>query len=346
MNTIITKSALRKNMRLALKSIATSLGKDIVDMTAEELNWAFAGTGDQQGLMDKFFRPDNWKGTREEYNAFFEEVFSAELAKSIHSLPVATSNNEKVAEVVAEQIVQPAQAGEVTAGELTVNRSGQIQPMKKVAELDALLKAGIRILHKKNAAQLVSVVVDKQDGESEIAVCTYNNNKTGKIFMHLAPRFLTIEQPKDQAGEMQVCELQMTYSNPIPKEKRVKVHRSQDAYEYLKNCWSPNINLLEEFVVLFLNRSSEIVGHYLVGKGGMNACIVDPRIVFSAALTAMANGIILSHNHPSGQIKPSDNDIRLTRKLKEGAMILDISLLDHIILGDNTYFSFADEGLL
>ena len=102
----------------------------------------------------------------------------------------------------------------------------------------------------------------------------------------------------------------------------------------------------EEFYILLLNRSNIVTRKEQVSRGGMNATIVDPKIVFKIAVNHGANGIILAHNHPSGTVKPSEQDIRLTKKLREGADVLDIALLDHIIVGANTYFSFADEGLV
>jgi DNA repair protein RadC len=102
----------------------------------------------------------------------------------------------------------------------------------------------------------------------------------------------------------------------------------------------------EEFWVLLLNRANIVTRKEIISKGGMNSTVVDPKIVFRAALEHGACGVILCHNHPSGSVKPSEQDLRLTRRLMEGANILDISLLDHIIVGAKTYFSFADDGLL
>jgi DNA repair protein RadC len=123
----------------------------------------------------------------------------------------------------------------------------------------------------------------------------------------------------------------------------MKVTSSADAYRIIR----PELDELshEEFYVMILNRSNIVVKKEQVSRGGMSSTIVDPKIVFKAAVNHGASGIILAHNHPSGTVKPSEQDIRLTKKLREGAHILDIALLDHIIVGANTYFSFADEGL-
>lgn len=124
----------------------------------------------------------------------------------------------------------------------------------------------------------------------------------------------------------------------------MKITASADAYRIIR----PELDDLqhEEFYIMLLNRSNVVTKKEQVSRGGMNATIVDPKIVFRIAVSNGANGIILAHNHPSGAVKPSEQDIRLTKKLREGADVLDIALLDHIIVGANTYFSFADEGLV
>ncbi|MBI3512010.1 MAG: DNA repair protein RadC [Bacteroidetes bacterium] len=124
----------------------------------------------------------------------------------------------------------------------------------------------------------------------------------------------------------------------------LQVTRSGDAYQFFRRDMEDLVH--EEFWVLLLTRSNKVLRKEQVSKGGMNATVVDPRMVFRSAVALGANSIVICHNHPSGEVKPSENDIRLTRKLKEGALLLDISLIDHIIVGANTYFSFADEGLL
>jgi len=102
--------------------------------------------------------------------------------------------------------------------------------------------------------------------------------------------------------------------------------------------------LYEEFWVLLLNRANHIISKYQVSKGGVTGTVVDPRIIFKKAVEVMASGIILCHNHPSGNRQPSDADHSLTKKLKEGGRLLDIQVLDHIIIAGENYYSFADEG--
>jgi DNA repair protein RadC len=129
-----------------------------------------------------------------------------------------------------------------------------------------------------------------------------------------------------------------------PSQELQPISSSESAYRVI----APLISDLhhEEFWVLLLNRANIVMRKELISKGGMNATVVDPKLIFKAALEYGASGMILCHNHPSGSVKPSEQVRKLTRRLMEGASILDISLLDHIIVGAKTYFSFADDGLL
>lgn len=102
----------------------------------------------------------------------------------------------------------------------------------------------------------------------------------------------------------------------------------------------------EEFWVLYLNNSNKIVAKAQISKGGLTATLVDVRLVFKRALELAAVGIIVCHNHPSGKLQPSTADKQLTSKIKEAGITLDIKLLDHLIITEKAYFSFADEGLL
>jgi DNA repair protein RadC len=128
------------------------------------------------------------------------------------------------------------------------------------------------------------------------------------------------------------------------EDDTMRIRLSNDSYRIIR----PELDDLphEEFWVLLLNRSNLVLKKTQISRGGVNSTTVDPKMVFRAALNAAASGIVLCHNHPSGTVKPSEQDIRLTKRLREGAGIMDIALLDHIIVGANTYFSFADDGLL
>ena len=102
----------------------------------------------------------------------------------------------------------------------------------------------------------------------------------------------------------------------------------------------------ENFCILLLNRANKVLRAVKISDGGITGTVVDPRKVFKIALDNNATSIILGHNHPSGQLSPSDADIKLTRKLKEAGEMLDLPVLDHLIIGDGNYYSFADEGIM
>jgi DNA repair protein RadC len=102
----------------------------------------------------------------------------------------------------------------------------------------------------------------------------------------------------------------------------------------------------EEFWLLMLNRANKVLGRFKVSQGGLSGTVIDTRIILKRALDSLASSIIVCHNHPSGNNQPSDADIKITEKLKKAAEMLEIKLLDHVIIADKSYFSFADEGLI
>ena len=102
----------------------------------------------------------------------------------------------------------------------------------------------------------------------------------------------------------------------------------------------------EGFWILLLNRANKIIKHVQISEGGVSGTIADPKKIFRLSIENGASGIILCHNHPSGNIKPSEQDLKLTKKIVEGGQLLDINVLDHLIIGDEKYFSFADENLI
>ena len=126
--------------------------------------------------------------------------------------------------------------------------------------------------------------------------------------------------------------------------KREKVITSKDAFDVFHSQF---IDLPhEEFHVILLNRSNNIIAKVFVSRGGVSGTIVDPKLIFKSALQHLASSIVLCHNHPSGNLKPSAEDVTLTKKLKEAGTMLEIPILDHIIITDTSYFSFADEGMM
>ena len=145
----------------------------------------------------------------------------------------------------------------------------------------------------------------------------------------------------------QVAEIQLTYKSNVKPSLRPKITSSKDAYGVLLENWDGSqIELLEQFKVMLLNRANKVLGIFNLSTGGVTGTVADPKIIFAAALKTTACGIILSHNHPSGNVRASQADIELTRKIRDGGRLLDIQLLDHIIVTREEYLSFADEGLL
>jgi len=123
-----------------------------------------------------------------------------------------------------------------------------------------------------------------------------------------------------------------------------KITGSKDAADYFQ----PMLGDLnhEEFWIMFLDRGNKIKDSFRISQGGISGTVIDVRIILKAALEKQASSIILCHNHPSGTLQPSDADLKITRKINEAAKIMDISVLDHVIIGDQKYYSFADEGML
>ncbi len=144
-----------------------------------------------------------------------------------------------------------------------------------------------------------------------------------------------------------VAEVELVYKTKVKPSQRPKITTSVDAYEILQKIWNRDkIELVEEFKVLLLNRSNKVLGVLDASSGGITGTVADPRIILTAAIKANAVGIVLSHNHPSGSVKPSRADEELTVKIREAARFLDMTVLDHIIITSEGYYSFADEGLL
>lgn len=144
-----------------------------------------------------------------------------------------------------------------------------------------------------------------------------------------------------------VSEVEISYRNKIPYSERIQIVTSVTTHEILKQCWDENkLELVEQFKILLLDNQKNCLGISDISTGGTSACIVDPKIVFVTALKAKATAIILAHNHPSGNLLPSEADRMLTRKLAQGGKLLDIAVLDHLIVTSRNYYSFADDGLM
>lgn len=127
-------------------------------------------------------------------------------------------------------------------------------------------------------------------------------------------------------------------------EVQQKITSSKIAYDIIKSKLSDLPH--EEFWVLFLSRSNSVIKTECISRGGVSGTVVDVRLILKPAIEHLASGIILTHNHPSGNLKPSQEDIYLTKKVKEAAKLVDIMVQDHLIIADQNYYSFADEGII
>ena len=141
-----------------------------------------------------------------------------------------------------------------------------------------------------------------------------------------------------------IAEIELSYKPSIANKPIIA--SSFDAYQVLKEFYpKETINLQEYFIVAYLNRFNRVLGVLVLSKGGITGTLADIRLVFGTALKAAASGIIISHNHPSGNLKPSNVDLALTEKMVDAGKLLDIKLLDHIVIApDYEYLSLADEG--
>jgi DNA repair protein RadC len=144
-----------------------------------------------------------------------------------------------------------------------------------------------------------------------------------------------------------VAEIQLIYKTNVKPSLRPKISTSKDAYNILLENWDDSkIEFVEQFKLMLLNRANKVLGILEVSTGGVSGTVADPKVIFVAALKGNASGIIVAHNHPSGNLAASQADIDLTRKLKEAGKFLEIQVLDHVIVTTEKYFSFADEGLM
>ena len=145
----------------------------------------------------------------------------------------------------------------------------------------------------------------------------------------------------------EVAEIHLSYKTDVKPSLRPKINGSKDAFNVLLETWDDSkIEFVEQFKVLLLNRANKVLGIFEVSSGSSTGTVADPKLIFAAAIKANACGIILAHNHPSGNLTASQADLDLTKKMKEGGKFLEIQVLDHVIITKEGYYSFADEGLI
>ena len=144
-----------------------------------------------------------------------------------------------------------------------------------------------------------------------------------------------------------VSEIELVYRSKVKASQRPSVMSSSDAYRIFMDSWNTDrIEMAEEFKALLLNRANKALGVVLISSGGVSGTVVDMRLIFSSAIKANASSIIVCHNHPSGNLKPSDLDSKLTEKIKKAGKIIEIEILDHLIVTKEGFYSFADQGLI
>ena len=199
-------------------------------------------------------------------------------------------------------------------------------------------------------AELVSILI-RSGNRSESAVelskkilesVDHKLNSLGKLSINDLQKFKGIGETKAISIKA-ALELGKRRSIEEVVEKQ-KVTCSFDIFEFYKSKLR-DLNH-EEFWVMFLNHGHKIINDQRLSHGGISETSIDVRLILKNALERFSTTIVVCHNHPSGNIKPSNEDIKITKKIKDACLLMDITLLDHIIVGDNSYYSFADEGIL
>lgn len=128
--------------------------------------------------------------------------------------------------------------------------------------------------------------------------------------------------------------------------ERVKITSSNDSAKYIRQFYSDDIEIFESFFILLLNRQNKTIGYAKISQGGVTGTLVDAKIVLKYIVDTLASGVVLCHNHPSGNLSPSTQDLDMTNKIKQAVALVDSVVLDHIILTPDSFYSFADNGLI
>jgi len=199
-------------------------------------------------------------------------------------------------------------------------------------------------------AELLAILIGSGSrNESAVDLCKRilasnenNLNQLGKQSIQQLMQFKGIGEAK---AITIIAALELGKRRRLEEAKQLtQIKSSKDVFEHMQPLIGDLQN--EEFWILLLNNSNKIIQKIQLSKGGLTATLVDVRLLFKQALEHFATAIILVHNHPSGQLKPSDADKNITRKIADAGNVLEIKLLDHIIITEYDYFSFADDGIL
>ncbi len=212
---------------------------------------------------------------------------------------------------------------------------------------EKMMKKGIRSL---SEAELIAILIGSGNLDESavelsrriLASVNNNLNELGKKTINDLQKFKGIGEVK-AISIMAALELGRRRKETEPDEKP-KVLTSSDTAKIFKPLLSDLPH--EEFWVLMLNRNNLVIDKMMVSQGGLSGTVIDVRIILKMAIEKLACSIILCHNHPSGNLIPSDADKEITRKIREAGKLMDIPVLDHLIIGNDAYFSFADQGLI
>jgi DNA repair protein RadC len=199
-------------------------------------------------------------------------------------------------------------------------------------------------------AELIAIILgsgNKKETAVQLAqrMLSENNNNINQI----AKLSLAELKKYNGVGEAKAVNIAAAFElgrrrNDFETNEKVKITSSNVAYKVLQKRLSDLPH--EEFWVLILNRANQVVKEEYLSKGGISGTVVDVRLICKAAIENNASGIVIAHNHPSGQLTASEQDKSITKKLKEALKTFEIALLDHLIIGDQQYYSFADDGIL
>lgn len=212
---------------------------------------------------------------------------------------------------------------------------------------EKLLSKGIKSL---TDAELLAILIGSgQKNESAVEVAkkvlnlTQNNlNELGKLSKK---DFETIKGIGEAKAIILISALELGRRRKFSESReKYKINSSKDAFNFMQPFFEDLS--YEEFWVIYMNRSNRITDQIKISQGGVSGTVIDVRIILKHAIEKLASNLIICHNHPSGNLQPSESDKQITNKLKEAAKFHDIQVLDHLIISDNSYYSFADEGIM
>ncbi len=231
------------------------------------------------------------------------------------------------------------------------NLSTQEEPLRnlvgKTKVQEKLLLQGRRAL---SEIELIALILNssakcKLSIDSAVKILNYCENNLQELARLSIEEILSIDGISISQAMSLSAAFELANRKNVPQDfKKYKIKSSGDAYGLFRSNFDDIDH--ELFYVAYLNRSNGVVRCEMLSKGGIAGTVVDIKLILNRAILLKASGILLAHNHPSGNLQPSMEDKEITKKIKDGTKIFDIQLLDHIIVGNAEYFSFADEGIL